>query len=95
VQIRLVREELATERHRLAGGEQISLLGNILRIAVVADAAGEVTLELKYAVTGTSWRPTYTLRVSTETNKVEVGYKAVIMQETGEVCNIIDKIRSL
>lgn len=84
-QIRLLAKDIADEEDRLASDEQSNLLGNVLRIAVAADADGEITLELKYAVSGTSWRPSYVLRVSTETSKVKLGYKAIIQQETGEV----------
>jgi uncharacterized protein (TIGR02231 family) len=51
---------------------------------IVANAAGEFTLEIEYTTFGASWRPLYDLRVDSPTKTIVLGYLAEISQNTGE-----------
>lgn len=44
----------------------------------------KASLSLSYTVMGPSWRPIYDLRVNYEGQSIEVGYSALISQNTGE-----------
>ena len=46
--------------------------------------AGAISLALAYMVHHASWQPIYDLRVSTETKQMQVNYKAIVQQQTGE-----------
>lgn len=46
--------------------------------------AGDLHLELSYAIRGASWNPMYDIRFSQEGKKVEVIYRGLVSQRTGE-----------
>lgn len=58
------------------------------RTAVVviarANAATTLQLELSYVVYGPSWQPRYDLRASSQKHTLQIDYKAVVQQNTGE-----------
>lgn len=59
---------------------------NTYTVAVLLDvgAAGEVSIQLTYVVSNSTWRPSYDIRVSTITNVMDITYYADVTQCTGE-----------
>ncbi len=53
-------------------------------VGVYAKQAADVELELSYMVSGSSWQPTYDLRCKDVESPVELVYRAVVTQQTGE-----------
>jgi uncharacterized protein (TIGR02231 family) len=53
-------------------------------IAVEADAAGPLELEVDYVVRGAGWRPVYDFRVDADTATLELTWVALLQQSTGE-----------
>lgn len=70
------------ERSELAGGE--SKVSNDVEVTVTVRKSTNLRLELTYVVYGASWNPLYDIRVSSETKKLELTYKAQIRQNTAE-----------
>jgi uncharacterized protein (TIGR02231 family) len=54
-----------------------------IRVAVEADAAAELDLEVTYAVWGASWEPSYDIRLAAD-GGVALSYLAQVSQQTGE-----------
>ena len=59
-------------------------------VEVQVATAGEVRLLPVYVVTGARWYPQYDVRVSTESQDVELGYHGFIQQNTGEDWTNVD-----
>lgn len=57
---------------------------NQVLIGLEMREAGSMGLALSYIVHQASWTPIYDLRVSTETKQMQIVYKAIIQQQTGE-----------
>lgn len=55
-----------------------------LIVAVEPAGAGEFELEVSYVVAGASWIPLYDLRVSDNSNRINLSYLAEVIQNTGE-----------
>ncbi|MFB2771243.1 mucoidy inhibitor MuiA family protein [Pelatocladus sp. BLCC-F211] len=55
-----------------------------LSVGVEPAGAGEFELEVSYLVSRASWTPLYDLRVSSNSNVVNLGYLAEVTQSTGE-----------
>ncbi len=55
-----------------------------LSVGVEPAGAGEFELEVSYLVSRASWTPLYDLRVSSDSNVVNLGYLAEVTQSTGE-----------
>lgn len=55
-------------------------------VTIVIESELEQELELKcqYLVQGAQWKPRYDIRVNSQKNEIEIAYKAVISQSTGE-----------
>ncbi len=82
---RRVAEELdrvQRERQELAGSSQ--KVSNDVDVTLTVKSAGTVTLILTYIVYGPSWGPLYDVRVSSDTKKMAVTYKAQVRQNTSE-----------
>ncbi len=59
-------------------------------VEVQVEKAGEVRLVTSYVVAGARWYPQYDVRVSTESQDVELGYYGFIQQNTGEDWSNVD-----
>ncbi len=57
-------------------------------------AAGRLTLDLAYVISGARWKPEYTIRHRTGENEIELTYNARITQATGEGWNNVSVILS-
>lgn len=57
---------------------------NQVVVGIEVRKEGEIGLALAYIVQHASWKPVYDLRVSTEIKQMQMNYKAVIQQQTGE-----------
>lgn len=55
-----------------------------VRVAVRAQKAGSVTVDLEYLVGGAGWSPRYDLRFRTQDGKVELSLNGEVHQKTGE-----------
>jgi uncharacterized protein (TIGR02231 family) len=66
--------------------------GSVSLCDVVVDvvAHGATELDVEYIVGRTGWQPTYDLRASRNLDKVELTYRARIVQQTGEDWNDVD-----
>ncbi len=53
-------------------------------VEVEVTAAGNLTLELTYVVSGASWTPLYDMRLTADGSELEAGYLAEVIQSTGE-----------
>jgi len=69
------------ERSEIGGGAKVS---NDVDVTVAARRPGNITLELSYLVAGPSWTPLYDIRVSSNTKKMSITYKARVRQATSE-----------
>ena len=59
--------------------------GKSVQVSVKVAKAGEVSLDLRYAVIGAGWTPSYDLRYDPDTDQLTIGYIGVVAQGTGEV----------
>ncbi len=66
--------------------------GSVSLLDVVVDvvARGSTELDVEYIVGRTGWQPAYDLRASRNLDKVELTYRARIVQQTGEDWNDVD-----
>lgn len=55
-----------------------------LQLEISTEKEEELTLKVSYVVNGASWYPVYDIRVDTSDKKVSLGYKAMVVQKTGE-----------
>ncbi len=55
-----------------------------VEIGVEVVKPGDLRLELSYVVAGAGWTPVYDMRLSPEGKKVEMTYRALVSQRTGE-----------
>lgn len=75
-------DRVRRERNELAaGGNKVS---NDVEVTLTVRKGGSVGLELTYIVYGPSWAPLYDVRVSSDTKKLELTYKAQVRQSTSE-----------
>ncbi|MDQ2809871.1 MAG: mucoidy inhibitor MuiA family protein [Chloroflexota bacterium] len=82
-QRRALARELAARTARLHQvAPQESLVRRAIQVTVEADSAGDLALEVQYAVQGAGWQPLYDLRLVGE--RVELTYLAQVCQQTGE-----------
>ncbi|HOX91433.1 MAG TPA: mucoidy inhibitor MuiA family protein [Spirochaetales bacterium] len=59
-------------------------------LVLEAQAAGDVEIELSYLVYGPSWRPDYVLRAEPANGRVQLLYRAYVMQNSGEAWNDVE-----
>jgi uncharacterized protein (TIGR02231 family) len=57
---------------------------DLVKVSVRKEGDGELTLRLSYMVAGPSWRPVYTLRAASDSDKLMLEYDAYLSQATGE-----------
>ena len=60
---------------------------NAFAVTVLVDilnSTGDISLQLSYVVSNTTWAPSYDIRVSTTSNVMDVTYYADVTQSTGE-----------
>ncbi len=78
--------------------QKISSIENAIQKNVTVNLqvlkGGNLDLKLSYIIKGASWQPQYDIRVSPEDKSVEVGYYAMIRQQTGEDWNGVKMILS-
>jgi len=53
-------------------------------VRVNAEAAGQFQLSLAYQIGGANWQPTYDARITTGERSLQLGYKALVRNGTGE-----------
>ena len=70
------------EYGELGGGQRPDRLAALVNIDV--PAAGEVTIEFSYQVSGAGWKPRYDARVDTAAGAVRLTQQALVTQRTGE-----------
>jgi uncharacterized protein (TIGR02231 family) len=75
-------EALDARIDELGSGGQRSR--NLVKVGIRKEEAGELTLRLSYMVAGPSWRPVYTLRAASDSDKLMLEYDAYLSQATGE-----------
>jgi uncharacterized protein (TIGR02231 family) len=63
---------------------QASQRKNQVVVGVEMREQASLTLTLAYIVTHASWTPVYDLRVSAENKQMQIVYKAIVQQQTGE-----------
>lgn len=91
-EIAIQRRETQREMDRVtreiqsAGSREVKQ-SNIVEVTVEMQETGKLSLNAAYIVYGPSWRPVYDLRVSTEEKKMNIGYNAIVRQNTGEDWN--------
>jgi uncharacterized protein (TIGR02231 family) len=56
-------------------------------VALSAEAAGTVEIEVKYVVANAGWQPVYDLRATDTKSPIRLNYKANVFQSTGEEWN--------
>lgn len=56
----------------------------LVEVDLEVNSTGAVVLDLSYLVTGPSWKPTYDVRVDSESRRMEMKYFALVRQNTGE-----------
>ena len=82
-QRRALAREVAAQTARLQQvAPQDSLLRRAIQVTVEADSAGDLMLEVQYAVRGAGWEPLYELRLVGE--RVQLTYLAQVRQQSGE-----------
>lgn len=76
-------QQLEAEIGRLATDGNVS----VRDVVVEVETRGEAALDLEYMVSGTGWAPYYDLRAASDLASVELGYRARIVQRSGEDWN--------
>jgi len=89
-----IKRELDKKRNKLqrqisAGGVQ-NKIRNQVEIVIECAEEGEQCLEFSYIVFGAHWYPYYDLRVSSDDMQMELGYNALITQNTSESWDEVD-----
>lgn len=70
-----------------AAGFTEKRLKYVAELELVADKAGQATVELSYIVRGPTWTPSYDVRVNTPKRNMAISYYGNIRQSTGEDWN--------
>ncbi|KAK7064746.1 hypothetical protein R3P38DRAFT_2826223 [Favolaschia claudopus] len=85
-ELRLLDEQITSERKSIAVPHETSKLRMETSIGVFAEAEGDVEVALIYAVPYATWTAFYDIRVQMDTkeNPVNLIYKAAVRQNTGE-----------
>ncbi len=68
--------------------------GMTVRVDVDADAAGEVTVGLRYQVFGAGWTPAYNARLDAASSQVTLEYYGIVSQQTGEAWEDVELMLS-
>lgn len=76
------RAKLQNEMARLMGGEP-TVQREVL-VSVHSGDAASARLSISYVVPGASWVPVYDARARVEASRVDLGYYALVRQQTGE-----------
>jgi uncharacterized protein (TIGR02231 family) len=85
VKLREIEEELEKLRREQEKLESPRLMeGKSAIVRVEVSRGGGFDLELTYVVYGAGWTSGYDIRMDTETNKLQLDYRAGVMQQTGE-----------
>jgi uncharacterized protein (TIGR02231 family) len=77
-QLQVLRQQLQ-QLSTTSSQESFSII-----VSVEPSAAGEFELEVSYVVPQASWVPLYDLRLSTTSEKINIGYLAEVKQSSGE-----------
>jgi uncharacterized protein (TIGR02231 family) len=80
--IQLKRAALEQQLNQLRGGGGRSYKSVVVRME--ASAVAEIELTIRYAVLNASWSPSYDARVLSNAHSVQLGYFAMVRQNTGE-----------
>lgn len=80
--VRENKEVVKRERAALAGEENITVREAV--VFVDAETPGTTSLFLSYLVTGVTWAPAYSVRLSENRDRLALEYHAVVSQMTGE-----------
>ncbi|KAJ7776833.1 hypothetical protein DFH07DRAFT_797953 [Mycena maculata] len=85
-QLRVIDDEVALERARIAVPHENDQLRVRVAIGVFAETAGDVEIALVYAVPSATWTAFYDIRVdmNAKEDPITLIYKAAIVQNTGE-----------
>jgi uncharacterized protein (TIGR02231 family) len=75
-------EKLRREREKLESPRLMEGKSAVVRAEV--SRGGDFDMELTYVVFGAGWTSGYDIRMDTETNKLQLDYRAGVMQQTGE-----------
>jgi uncharacterized protein (TIGR02231 family) len=85
VKLREIEEELEKLRREQEKLESPRLMeGKSAVVRVEVSRGGGFDLEIKYVVFGAGWTSGYDIRMDTETNRLQLDYRAGVMQPTGE-----------
>lgn len=86
--IKKLNERLAkTQRQYSEQNELYSRNTSEIVVALSAEAASPVELEVKYVVANAGWQPVYDLRATDTKSPIQLNYKANVFQSTGEEWN--------
>ena len=66
--------------------------GQVVKVELDADKAGEVEVTLRYQVWGAGWSPSYNARLAED--RMELEYQGVVTQSTGEDWNDVELLLS-
>lgn len=83
--------EVETELGRLSDRDQVPVQDLALELV---NASGAVDLVVDTFVSGTGWMPTYDLRAASDLSGVELAYRAMVWQNTGEAWDDVDLLLS-
>ncbi len=83
--IRELTRELETVESRLAAlGGSGSRTRNVIKVNLLAEAEGEVEVDLSYLLYGPNWVPVYNLRGGSGDEEILLEYDALVSQSSGE-----------
>lgn len=86
--IKKLNERLAkTQRQYSEQNELYSRNTSEIVVALSAEVASAVELEVKYVVANAGWQPVYDLRATDTKSHIQLNYKANVFQSTGEEWN--------
>ncbi len=81
-------DALQRQINQISPGSRRTVKNILVEVQVMQ--AGELRIFPAYVVVGAQWRPHYDVRVSTESQDVELNYHALIQQSTGEDWTNVD-----
>lgn len=75
-------EKNQAELDALGHGRELSR--NIIKVSLLKQGAGKISLELSYMISGPTWRPVYNVRTTSDSDMIDIEYDALVNQGTGE-----------
>lgn len=76
------RVKLQNEINRMMGG--VPTVQREVLVSVHSDGAANARVQISYVVPGASWVPVYDARARVEASRIDLGYYAMVRQQTGE-----------